>query len=74
MYADPHYTAREIPSPPCVAHAQLTFGPVLPKKWGLGDHIAIYEVAWAYLNEHRSASEELQAIHDAGRFSTVSRH
>ena len=37
------------------------------KKWGVGDHIAICEAVWTYLNEHRSASEELQAIHDAGK-------
>ena len=24
-------------------------------------------MVWAYLNEHRSASEEPQAIHDAGK-------
>ena len=37
------------------------------KKWGVGDHVAICEAVWAYLDEHRSASEELQAIHDAGK-------
>ena len=73
MYADPHCTVREIPVYAWPAQefrttlALVSKKEDVRKKWGVGDHVAICEAVWAYLDEHRSASEELQAIHDAGK-------